>query len=438
LPWLGVAEEMCVNGVNFATDDTASGHRHAMLRRFRSVRHQTEALAAPLLPEDQTAQSMPDASPTKWHLAHVTWFWESFILAPIGGLEPFDPIYNYLFNSYYNALGPRHARPQRGLLTRPSCAEVQAYRDHVTGAIGRFIETATESAWEAAAPLLELGIHHEQQHQELILMDIKHLFSINPLLPAYLPASPCARSAAPALEWRDFPGGLVEIGHDGQGFAFDNETPRHKVWLDPFRLADRLVTCGEYREFVEAGGYRNPEFWLSDGWAAVQSQGWEAPLYWRRTDADWRVFTLHGERTLDPAEPVVHVSFYEADAFANWAGRRLPSEAEWEFAADAAPLAGNLIGTGHYHPSPVESTPGLKQMIGDVWQWTLSAYSPYPGFRPPAGPVGEYNGKFMSGQMVLRGGCAVTPEDHIRRTYRNFFPPSARWCFGGIRLADGG
>ena len=434
---MGDGWERQVSEVDLAARAAVPADRAALLRRFQAMRQQTEALAAPLLPEDQVVQSMPDASPTKWHLAHVTWFWENFILVSIGGLDAFDPNYGYLFNSYYESVGPRHARPQRGLLTRPSCDEVLTYRAHVTAATGRVIETADAAAWAAAAPLVELGIHHEQQHQELILMDIKHCFSVNPLLPAYLPAGPQLRSATAPLGWRDFAGGLAEIGHDGPGFAFDNEGPRHKFWLEPFRLADRLVTCSEYLHFIEAGGYRQPEFWFSDGWAAVQSQGWEAPLYWRRADGGWRIFTLHGERALDPAEPVVHVSCYEADAYAKWVGKRLPTEAEWEVAAAGLPLAGNLAGTRRYHPAPAESGPGLKQMIGDVWEWTGSAYSPYPGFKPPSGPVGEYNGKFMSSQMVLRGGCAATPEHHIRSTYRNFFPPSARWCFGGIRLAEG-
>ncbi len=422
---------------DLAREDLVPFDRADLVRRFVEMRRQTEALAAPLLPEDQVVQSMPDASPTKWHLSHVTWFWEAFILGPIAKVEPFDPAYGYLFNSYYESVGPRHARPQRGLLTRPSRQEVQAYRDHVTGALERFAATAGEGPWAEAAPLIELGIHHEQQHQELILMDIKHAFSMNPLKPAYQPSAPSLRAAASPMGWVDFPGGLVEIGHDGAGFAFDNEGPRHKVWLEPYRLADRLVTSGEYLEFIEAGGYRRPEFWLSDGWAAVQAQGWTAPLYWRESDAGWRIFTLAGERAVDPAEPVVHLSLYEADAYAKWAGLRLPTEPEWEAAAAGLPLEGNLAGSGLYHPRAAGSGAGLRQMIGDVWEWTASAYSPYPGFRPPAGPVGEYNGKFMSSQMVLRGGCAATPEHHIRISYRNFFPASARWCFGGVRLADG-
>ncbi len=412
--------------------------------RFLAIRRQSEALAAPLTPEDQTIQSMPDVSPTKWHLAHTTWFFETFILTPLDpSYRAFDPAFAYLFNSYYEAAGPRHPRPQRGLLSRPTVAEIGAYRDHVTGAILRLIDEADDAVWDEAAPLVELGGHHEQQHQELILMDIKHVFSVNPLLPAYQPTRrPASASTMVRRGWIEFAGGLHEIGHAGRGFAFDNEGPRHKIWLEPFRLASHPVTCDEYREFIADGGYRRPEFWLSDGWATVRQEGWQAPLYWRIEDGAWHVFTLAGERPLDPAEPVCHVSFYEADAFARWAGRRLPSEAEWEVAAARLPLAGNLADSAHYHPCPDatrnEDAPALRQMIGDVWEWTASPYVAYPRFRPVAGAIGEYNGKFMSNQMVLRGGAAVTPAGHIRATYRNFFPPSARWAFSGLRLAEDG
>ncbi len=415
-------------------------NRDAWRTRFADCRARSEALASPLLPEDQVVQSMPDVSPTKWHLAHVTWFWETFVLVPrLAGYRVFDPAYNHLFNSYYEAVGPRHPRPARGLLSRPGVADIARYRAHVTAAMERLIATADAATFRAIAPLIELGLAHEEQHQELILMDIKHVFAQNPLAPAYRTAPLRPARAAPALEWRDFAGGLVEIGHDGVGFAFDNEGPRHKVWLERFRLATRLVTNGEYLAFVADGGYRRPEFWLSDGWAAVQAQGWEAPLYWRRdpeeTDGRWSEFTLAGLVPLNPFAPVVHVSHYEADAFARWTGRRLPTEAEWETAAADLPVAGNFLDRGTLHPMAAPAD-GLAQIYGDCWEWTQSAYAPYPGFRAVEGAIGEYNGKFMSGQMVLKGGCAVTPAGHLRASYRNFFPPAARWCFGGIRLAE--
>ena len=421
-----------------ARQDICELDRSTARSRFDEVRQHSEALAARLTPEDQSIQSMSDVSPTKWHLAHTTWFFETFILRRFDpAYRVFDPAFHYLFNSYYEAEGPRHPRPQRGLLSRPSCDDVAAYRDHVGAAMARLIDAAPEEAWREIAPLIELGLHHEQQHQELILMDIKHVFSLNPLLPAYQPPRRRAQGTAAPLSWIDFPGGLDEIGHGGPGFAFDNETPRHRVWLDPFRLASRPVTCGEFAEFIADGGYGEPEFWLSEGWATAQQQGWAAPLYWRADDGGWRIFTLSGERALDPAEPVVHVSFYEADAYAKWAGKRLPTEAEWEVAASGLSLAGNLGDTRRHHPSAeTAGGDGVRQMIGDVWEWTASPYTAYPRFRAPAGAIGEYNGKFMSNQMVLRGGAAVTPAGHIRATYRNFFPPSARWAFSGLRLAE--
>ncbi|HEX5453104.1 MAG TPA: ergothioneine biosynthesis protein EgtB [Stellaceae bacterium] len=445
----------------------ARGDRAAVRFYFDKVRGETEALTGNLSPEDQAIQSMPDVSPTKWHLAHTSWFFEIFILGPLApAYQPFDPAFAYLFNSYYEAAGPRHPRPQRGLLSRPGRDAVGAYRAHVDAAMRRLIETAAEPVWREAAPLVELGLNHEQQHQELILMDIKHVFSANPLLPAYQAPRPHAVAAVPRRHWVEFEGGLVEIGHSGDGFAFDNEGPRHKVWLDPFRLAAHPVVCGEYLDFIADGGYRRPEFWMSEGWARVQEEGWQAPLYWRCADGEWRLFTLSGERRVEPAEPVCHVSFYEADAFARWAGSRLPTEAEWEIAASNVALAGNLADSGHSHPcpdAPTQPSPvsgggsldipspaggrgsgwgprdrasGLRQMIGDVWEWTASPYVAYPRFRPAGGAIGEYNGKFMSNQMVLRGGAAVTPAGHLRITYRNFFPPAARWAFSGLRLAE--
>ena len=393
----------------------------AFAERYRAVRARSEAIAAPLSPEDQQLQSMPDASPTKWHLAHVSWFFETFLLSRDPGYRPFDPNFTYLFNSYYDAVGARHPRPQRGLLSRPTVSEIMAYRAHVDRAMLARIDGLP-------ADLIELGLNHEEQHQELILMDIKHAFSVNVIAPAY------ARSAEAAPVggeggWAVFEGGLVEIGHDGSGFAFDNEGPRHRQWIEPFRLDDRLVTNGEWEAFVEDGGYTTPTLWLSDGWATAFAQGWQVPLYWRD---ERRIFTLHGEQSLDPAAPVSHISYYEADAFARWAGKRLPTEAEWEVAARS--VAPEPTGTS-IEPQPATGT-GLRQMAGALWQWTASAYAPYPGFRPADDATGEYNGKFMSGQMVLRGGACITPPGHARSTYRNFFPPAARWAFAGVRLAD--
>ena len=412
-------------------------HALPLLDRFRRVRRQTETLAEPLSPEDQTIQSMPDASPTKWHLAHTTWFFETFLLKPqLPNYRPFDPAYEYLFNSYYEAVGPRHPRPQRGMITRPGVNQILAYRRHVTSAMEELIDSNRSNSTD----LIELGLHHEQQHQELILMDIKHALSMNPLFPAYAAeraasATGAPRAAGAPLRWIDFEGGLIETGHPGRGssggFAFDNEGPRHRSWVDPFALATRLVTCGEYQAFVDDGGYRRPQFWLSAGWDVVNQRGWQAPLYWHEDG----IFTLGGLRTRRAEEPVCHVSFYEAAAYAKWAGKRLPREEEWELASCDIALDGNMLEDGHLHPAPAAGE-GLVQMIGDVWEWTASPYVAYPGYREPPGAIGEYNGKFMASQMVLRGGCTATPRDHIRATYRNFFPPDARWMFGGIRLAE--
>ena len=380
-------------------------------QRFVDVRAYTEQLAAPLSPEDQTVQSMPDASPTKWHLAHTTWFFETFVLGPHGrGYRPFDPAYEYLFNSYYEAVGPRHPRPQRGMITRPGVLEVMAYRRHVSTAMTDLLASGNADI----DALVELGLQHEQQHQELLLMDVKHMLSMNPLKPSYRAARQHRPEAAP-LAWREFAGGLREIGHSGQGFAFDNEGPRHRIWLEPFSMATRPVTSGEYLAFIEDGGYCRPEFWLSAGWDCVQQRGWSAPLYWEKRGMEWHVFSLSGLRPLDPFLAVCHVSGFEAAAFAKWAGKRLPREAEWELAA---------------------TTEGALQDVGVVWEWTASPYVAYPGYREPEGAIGEYNGKFMANQLVLRGGCSATPAGHARPTYRNFFPPDARWMFGGIRLAE--
>jgi len=420
---------------------TAQTDPDTLPSRYKAVRRLTEALCKPLAAEDMVIQSMPDVSPPKWHLAHTTWFFETFILVPkLPGYRLFHPRYGYLFNSYYNQIGPFHARARRGLLARPTTDEVLAYRAHVDRHLLALLDTLDAAGWAHLTPLLELGLNHEQQHQELLLMDLKHNFHANPLRPAYREdLQPADAGASGPVNFLSCDGGMVDVGHHGPAFAFDNETPRHRVFLEPYRLADRLVSCGEYLDFVAAGGYRTPELWLSDGWATVQARGWTAPLYWESGDEGWQVFTLGGLRPLDPATPVSHLSFYEADAYARFAGRRLPTEFEWEAAARRAaadPASGNCLNQDRLEPAPASNSPGLKQLFGDVWEWTASAYLPYPRYRPAAGAVGEYNGKFMSGQMVLRGGCCLTPADHLRATYRNFFPPDARWACAGLRLAD--
>jgi ergothioneine biosynthesis protein EgtB len=416
------------------------GEHHAageiLAARYRAVRAQSERLAAPLAVEDYVVQSMPDASPAKWHLAHTTWFFETFVLMrDAAGYTPFSPHYGYLFNSYYEAAGDRHPRPRRGLLTRPTVEEVRAYRAHVDAHIVALLARAKAADLAAIAPVLTLGLHHEQQHQELFLTDLKHAFAQNPLRPAYGPLAPRSTAPTPPIGWIPFPAELRVIGHREEGFAFDNESPSHPEYVGAFRIASRPVTCGDYLTFLEDGGYRRADLWLSDGWAAVRENGWEAPLYWEKRGDAWHVFTLGGMREVDLEEPVCHVSYYEADAYARWAGARLPTEAEWEVAAAGAPLAGNLLESGRHHPGAASGAASPAQMFGDVWEWTRSAYAPYPGFAPLEGALGEYNGKFMCSQLVLRGGSCATPESHIRRTYRNFFPPGARWQFSGIRLA---
>lgn len=413
-----------------------SASRPTWTARYDQVRAASEGLCRPLATEDYVVQSMPDVSPPKWHLAHTSWFFETFLLTPfLPGYQPFHERYGFLFNSYYEAVGARHPRAQRGLLSRPTVEEIYGYRGHVDGAMRRLIEETREAAWGDIEPLLTLGFHHEQQHQELLVTDVKHILGTNPLRPAYRTRPSDQGSPAPGLKWLSCAGGLREIGHTGSEFAFDNETPRHPVYVQDYRLASRLVTCGEYLEFMDAGGYRRPEFWLSDGWRAVQEHGWEAPLYWEQTDDRWSSMTLAGMRPVVEAEPVCHVSFYEAAAYAQWAGARLPCEAEWESAASEK-IEGNFVESCRLHPASArEDGPFPAQMYGDVWEWTASPYSPYPGFRPAPGAVGEYNGKFMCNQMVLRGGSCATPQSHVRATYRNFFPPEARWQFTGIRLA---
>ena len=411
--------------------------RERLADRFAAVRAQTIELTDGLTAEDMLAQSMPDASPAKWHLAHTTWFFEEFILAAASpAYRRFHPRYAFLFNSYYEQIGERHARPMRGMLTRPGAAEVRAFREHVDAAMARFIDEADEERWQRAAALIELGLHHEQQHQELLLTDLLHLFSLNPLAPAYRAPAPRESIAAPALAWVGFDGGVHSIGHDGQGFAFDNEGPPHEVLLRPFRLANRPVSNGQWQAFIEDGGYDNAALWLSDGWTLARAEGWQHPLYWRCEDGQWLGFGLRGLQPLDSEAPVSQVSYYEADAFARWAGHRLPSEQEWEVAAAGLPLSGNTLASGLLRPVRAAPADALLQMYGDVWEWTHSAYAAYPGYRPAAGAVGEYNGKFMCSQHVLRGGSCATPEGHLRRSYRNFFHPDKRWQFSGLRLAE--
>ena len=412
------------------------GAAASLAERWQATRQASEALYGTLAAEDYVVQSMPDVSPSKWHLAHTSWFFETFLLQDTTrGYEVFHPAYATLFNSYYNTVGPQFPRSQRGLLSRPTVDEVYAYRQHVDRHMQRLFD---QPLADAQANLIELGIQHEQQHQELALTDIKHVFWTNPLRPALREnAAQASETAAPPLEWRAYPEGLVEIGHGGGGFAFDNESPRHPVYMQPFALASRLVTNAEYAAFIADGGYTRPDVWLSDGWARLQEAGWQAPIYWEQRNDGWEEMTLGGMRPLDPHAPVCHVSHYEADAYARWAGARLPTEAEWEVAAADVPCRGNFVESDRLHPTvPVAEHDGApQQLFGDVWEWTSSAYLPYPGYTPPAGVVGEYNGKFMSGQMVLRGGSCATPASHIRPTYRNFFSPDARWQFSGIRLA---
>lgn len=416
-----------------------AGRKASLAVRLCETRDLSVDLAAPLSAEDMVVQAMEDASPTKWHLAHVTWFFETFILTRyLSGYDVFDESFAYCFNSYYESAGPRHPRPSRGVLTRPSCEQVMAYRAHVDEALVRLMRQGGSEESEIAR-LVEIGINHEQQHQELLLTDILALFAANPLRPAYRPraAAPAKRDPE-ALRWIAYPGGIRSVGHDGDGYSWDNETPRHSVLLQPFKLADRLVTNAEWRAFMEDGGYGDPMLWLSDGWATVRREDWRAPRYWEERDGEWRQMSLEGLHPVDPDAPVCHLSYFEADAFARWAGKRLPTEFEWEFAASGLPVTGNTLATRSLRPLPprTEIAERPRQMFGDVWEWTQSAYLPYPGYRPPPGALGEYNGKFMVSQHVLRGASCATPGGHSRATYRNFFYPQQRWQFTGLRLAS--
>ncbi len=416
--------------------DAASANED-LQRLVRTVRQQTGQLTASLSDADATPQSMPDASPAKWHLAHTSWFFESMVLqAHDPEYRAFEPQYGFLFNSYYETMGPRHARPKRGLLTRPTLNQIYAYREHVDQALASLL---SDSADPAVRLLIELGCHHEQQHQELLLTDILHLFAENPLHPAYVPVRRETRPAllSSPLTFTPYPGGVVEIGHCGTAFAFDCEGPRHRVIRAAYQLANRCVTNREWLEFMTDGGYRTPLLWLSDGWTESQRQGWTMPLYWWQEGGAYFSMTLNGAQPVELDAPVAHVSYFEADAFASWSGKRLPTEAEWESAAANEPREGNFADSGLLRAAPTTGIGiGPQQLFGDVWEWTRSAFSPYPGYRPTAGAVGEYNGKFMSGQYVLRGGSCVTPANHIRASYRNFFRPDARWQFSGVRLAQ--
>ena len=421
-----------------------------MLDPYQQIRQISDKICQPLEIEDYLIQSMPDVSPPKWHLAHTTWFFETFLLLPhLPGYTVFNPQFGYLFNSYYEAVGARHPRDRRGLLSRPTVAEVYQYRSHVDRAMIALLSNIPENL--NLAELVTLGLHHEQQHQELLLTDIKHILALNPLHPVYrYDLQDDLATTESTFGWLKYPGGLYSIGHPGTGFAFDNESPRHQVYLPDYQLGNRLVTNGEYLEFIQAGGYQTAKYWLAEGWATVQTQQWQAPLYWESifvpfaerlpqqkgyaNDNQWWVMTLGGLQQLNPQAPVCHVSFYEADAYATWKGKRLPTEAEWEIATVDLAQTGNFLDSDCLHPIPANHLD--HQFFGDVWEWTQSAYLPYPGFKIADGAIGEYNGKFMCNQMVLRGGSCVTSANHIRPTYRNFFPPATRWQFSGIRLAS--
>lgn len=411
-------------------------HASELTTRYQQIRQATARLAAPLSPEDCAVQSMPDCSPAKWHLAHTSWFFETFVLeTTLGNYQHFDPQFRYLFNSYYQTVGAQYQRPQRALLTRPTLADVLHYRQHVDEQMQRLF-AQSEALSPALLAIIVIGLHHEQQHQELLLTDIKHLFSFNPLHPAYQSAPTPKDALAPHLRWHRYEEGVYQVGHEGNGFCFDNEQPRHRVFLNAFELASRLVTNREYLEFMRDGGYSTPMLWLSDGWHKVQQEGWQAPLYWQQQEGQWFTHTLNGWLALNPDEPVCHLSYYEADAIARWSGARLPNEAEWEVAAAPLTIIGNFVESGALHPQAATmSGEAPLQMFGDVWEWTQSAYTAYPGYQPSPGALGEYNGKFMCNQLVLRGGSCASPQSHLRASYRNFFPPEARWQFSGVRLA---
>lgn len=412
--------------------------RELWLERYRSVRAQTIKLAEPLSVEDQVVQTIWFISPTKWHLAHTSWFFETFILRPhLPGYVPLSEEFNYLFNSYYNSVGEQFPQARRGMIARPGVAQVHAYRAHVDAAMSECLPGLSARDWEIVRGLLDVGLHHEQQHQELLVTDIKHVFAQNPLHPVYIDRAPTTPRPPEELRWRSFDEGVYEVGHHTTDFCFDNELPRHKTYIHGFELAHRPSTNAEFIAFMEDGGYSDPRHWLSDGWATVKQQEWEAPMYWERVDGRWHTMTLSGLLPVDPNEPVCHISYYEADAFATWAGARLPREHEWELAAvSSTQTSGDFLESARYHPSPSEAaTTDFRALLGGVWEWTASPYTAYPGYRQAEGALGEYNGKFMCNTIVLRGGSCATPESHIRETYRNFFSPQTRWQFSGVRLA---
>ncbi len=418
---------------------TSMPRRERLMSDYSDLRATTMALCDPLEPEDMVVQTMPDVSPTKWHLAHVTWFFETFVLDRSGRpYAPFNPGYHQLFNSYYQSQGKPFPRAERGFLSRPTVDDVRAYREHVDSAMLELISDSSDAVIERVASVVEVGLHHEQQHQELMLMDVKHVLAKNPLRPAYQSKPSLVNTSVPSMQWCSSTGDAVRIGNKTAEFSFDNEGPEHEVLVHPFELASRLVTVGEYLSFMAEGGYERPELWLADGWELVQRENWRSPLYWEESEDGWRVMTLTGLRPVDPGEPVCHVSYYEADAFATWAGLRLPTEFEWEYAAKGRSIAGTFLESETFHPQSIGhlgEAAEPAQLFGDVWEWTSSAYAPYPGYRPFAGNLGEYNGKFMANQMVLRGGSCVSPKSHLRETYRNFYYPQQRWMFAGIRLA---
>lgn len=426
-------------------ENTKKAHsRQEIIDSYKAVREFSHTLAEPLEIEDYVVQSMPDVSPTKWHLAHTSWFFETFVLSKVlPDYKSPNQQYAYLFNSYYVQAGERHFRPKRGLISRPTVEQTYNYRNHVDESMLNFMENANDKEWEDIESVVEIGIHHEQQHQELIVTDIKHVLSENPLHPIYRKANTNGKNplATNELKWTSFNEGVYEIGNTGQGFGYDNEYPEHKAYLNEYKLGSRLITNSEYMEFIDDGGYKTPEIWLSEGWATVETNNWKAPLYWKEQNGSWMQFTLSGLREIEPSEPVTHVSYFEADAFARWAGGRLPTESEWEVAASDIEIDGNFVDNLNFHPVGLDQNSNggnLKQMFGDVWEWTQSSYSAYPGYKTLPGALGEYNGKFMCNQMVLRGGSCATSKSHIRKTYRNFFPTNSRWQFMGIRLAKDG